>query len=213
MLCQLYSYTLQHKNINSLHNRNYPFLKCGNIWNRGFVDTVLDVGLPTKEKIQEDDIKGARWPGDLSMKANPHPRKMSILMVPNINRPMSRYFVLLKRYGHWSNEVRKLLNNIFLGNGLASWTNLLASALHLYHSLGFFFWVYVKDCVYEAPAPDLATLPRRIFAVIQTVDVAMLWRIWMESEYLLDILRATRGRPYTCGSECKENAERCRTCY
>jgi hypothetical protein len=59
-----------------------PCTKCGNIWNRGCVDTILDV--PPKEKIQGRDIRGVRWPGDWSTTANPSPREMSIQKVPNL---------------------------------------------------------------------------------------------------------------------------------
>ena len=56
-----------------------------------------------------------------------------------------------------------------------------------------FFSGYVNDRLYEIPVPDLATLRRRIVAVVRTVDVAKLQRVWMELEYHLDILRETRG--------------------
>jgi hypothetical protein len=64
------------------------------------------------------------------------------------------------------------------------WTNHLATAL---------LWGYVKDRVYATPAPDIATVRTRIAAVLEEVDAAMLQRVWMELEYRLDVLRATKG--------------------
>ena len=62
--------------------------------------------------------------------------------------------------------------------------------------LNFLFWGYVKYRVYEIFVSDLAILHGWLVAVLQTVDVAMLQRVWMELEYRLEILLAIRG---ACG--------------
>jgi hypothetical protein len=59
--------------------------------------------------------------------------------------------------------------------------------------LDFFLWGYVKDRVYATPVPDIATLRTQIAAVLEEVDATMLQRVWMELEYRLDVLRATKG--------------------
>ena len=66
---QLHPYTLQQNKINCLHNWNYPSIKFGKIWNKGFVDTVLDI--PPKENIKGSDVREARRPGCWSIIANP----------------------------------------------------------------------------------------------------------------------------------------------
>jgi hypothetical protein len=59
--------------------------------------------------------------------------------------------------------------------------------------LDFLLWGFVKDRVYATPVPDIATLRTRIAAVLERVDAAMLQRVWIELEYLLDVLRPTKG--------------------
>ena len=103
MIFQLHPCMLHHSNINCLHNHNYPYTKCGKIWNRDFVDIVLDV-FPT-EKIQGGYIRGVRWPGDWSITANPSSR---IQKVPNMNRPMRRCSILLEHFSTCSSREARL---------------------------------------------------------------------------------------------------------
>jgi hypothetical protein len=59
--------------------------------------------------------------------------------------------------------------------------------------LNFFLWGYVKDIVYRTPVTSLDELELRIVAAIETVTPQMLENTWRETEYRLDILRATKG--------------------
>jgi hypothetical protein len=44
------------------------------------------------------------------------------------------------------------------------------------------------------PLPrDLADLKARIITAVQTIDAAMLTRVWQELEYRTDVYRVTRG--------------------
>jgi hypothetical protein len=45
--------------------------------------------------------------------------------------------------------------------------------------------------VYATLVPDIATLHTRI--ALEEFDAAMLQRVWMELEYRLDVLSATKG--------------------
>jgi hypothetical protein len=57
--------------------------------------------------------------------------------------------------------------------------------------LDFFLWSYVKDRVYATLVPYIATLRTRI--AVEEFDAAMLQHLWMELEYRVDVLRATKG--------------------
>jgi hypothetical protein len=59
--------------------------------------------------------------------------------------------------------------------------------------MDFFLWGYVKDIVYKTKVRDINDLKQRITDAIATVDEAMLEQTWMETEYRLDVLRATNG--------------------
>ena len=74
----------------------------------------------------------------------------------------------------------------------------MATSLSRPYPLDFFLWGYVKDRVYQTPVNNLATLPRQIVEVIETVDIDMLQRVWREIEYRFDIVRATRGAHVEC---------------
>ena len=52
---------------------------------------------------------------------------------------------------------------------------------------------YSKDRVYATPVVDCDKLKARIQAVVGTVTEELLQNTWREMEYLLDILRATKG--------------------
>jgi hypothetical protein len=57
----------------------------------------------------------------------------------------------------------------------------------------FFLCGYVKDIVYKASVTFLDELKLRIVAAIEIVTPQMLENTWREIDYLLDILRATKG--------------------
>ncbi|GFS86222.1 uncharacterized protein TNCV_661001 [Trichonephila clavipes] len=52
---------------------------------------------------------------------------------------------------------------------------------------------YVKYTVYGTQVNSLEELKQNIQTAVATVDVSMLKRSWMELEYRLDIVRATKG--------------------
>jgi hypothetical protein len=58
----------------------------------------------------------------------------------------------------------------------------------------FFLWGYVKGLVYVPPVPiSIDELKIRIRQAVETVTVDMLYRVWGELDYRLDICRVTRG--------------------
>ena len=59
--------------------------------------------------------------------------------------------------------------------------------------LDFFLWRYVKDKVFSTPVPDITNLKARITDGIATITEDMLENTWRETDYRLDVLRATKG--------------------
>jgi hypothetical protein len=57
----------------------------------------------------------------------------------------------------------------------------------------FFLWGYIKHIVYKTLVTSLNEMMLRIVAAIETVTPQMLENTWRETEYRLDILRATKG--------------------
>jgi len=57
--------------------------------------------------------------------------------------------------------------------------------------LDFFLWRYVKDKVFWTPVPDITNLKARITDGIATVTEDLLENTWRETDYRLDVLRAT----------------------
>ncbi|GBM69667.1 hypothetical protein AVEN_124449-1 [Araneus ventricosus] len=57
----------------------------------------------------------------------------------------------------------------------------------------FFFWGYVKDKVCSREIRDVEDLRASIIASIATVTMEVLQRTWLELDYRLDFLRATKG--------------------
>ena len=58
----------------------------------------------------------------------------------------------------------------------------------------FHLWGYLKDKVYTHPLPEvLKALKRCIKAAVKTIDKDMLFRVWQEIDYRLDICRVTKG--------------------
>jgi hypothetical protein len=55
----------------------------------------------------------------------------------------------------------------------------------------FFMWGYVKDIVYANLVLDLQNLRNRITNAISTITPDMLQCVWIETDYRLDIVRAT----------------------
>ncbi|GBL77128.1 hypothetical protein AVEN_12763-1 [Araneus ventricosus] len=59
--------------------------------------------------------------------------------------------------------------------------------------LDFFFWGYVRYKIYSREIRDVEDIRASIIAAIATVITEMQQRIWLELDYRLDILRATKG--------------------
>jgi len=68
------------------------------------------------------------------------------------------------------------------------WSNALATTIAGYHP-----WGYVKDKVFATPVPDITNLKARITDAFATITEDMLENTWRETDYRLDILRATKG--------------------
>ena len=150
MLFQLHPYSLQHSNINCLHNRNYPSKKCGKIWNK--VSQTRSLTYPQNEK--------SKW---------------SIQTIPNISRPMTIMFQQEGAPVHWSAVVKDLLNRHFLRRWIArdgpiAWPPRSSDITPLYFR-------GTSRTISMKPVPKLPTLRRRIVAVVQTVDIVVLHRV------------------------------------
>jgi len=59
--------------------------------------------------------------------------------------------------------------------------------------LDFFLWGYVKDKVFSTPVPDITNLKARITDAFATITEDILENTWKETDYRLDVLRATKG--------------------
>jgi len=59
--------------------------------------------------------------------------------------------------------------------------------------IDFFLWGYVKDKVFSTPVPDITNLKARITDAFATITEDMLENTWRETDYRLDVLRATKG--------------------
>jgi len=59
--------------------------------------------------------------------------------------------------------------------------------------LNLFLWGYVKDKGFSTPDPDITNLKARITDAFATVTEDMLENTWRGIDYLLDVLRATKG--------------------
>jgi len=73
------------------------------------------------------------------------------------------------------------------------WSDTLAPTIAGYHPLNFFLWGYVKDKVFSTPVPDITNLNARITDDFVTITEDMLENTCSETDYQLDILRATKG--------------------
>ncbi|GBN89927.1 hypothetical protein AVEN_227611-1 [Araneus ventricosus] len=56
-----------------------------------------------------------------------------------------------------------------------------------------FLWDYLKNVAHRTKVHSVVELKQRIQAAIEIVDKGMLQLSWMELEYRLDIIRATKG--------------------
>jgi len=56
-----------------------------------------------------------------------------------------------------------------------------------------FFWRYVKDKLFSTPIAGITNLKERITDAPTTVTEDVLENTWRETDYRLDVLRATKG--------------------
>ena len=56
-----------------------------------------------------------------------------------------------------------------------------------------FYGGYVKDKVFSTPVSDITNLKASITDAFATITVDMLENTWRETDYQLDVLRATKG--------------------
>jgi len=74
------------------------------------------------------------------------------------------------------------------------WSDTLATTITGYHPhLTSFYGGYVKDKLFSTPVPDIANLKARITNIFATITEHMLEIAWRETDYRLDVLRATKG--------------------
>jgi len=59
--------------------------------------------------------------------------------------------------------------------------------------LDFFLWGYIKNIVYAEKIRNLQHLGERITSAIETVTRDMIQKTWQETEFRLDVSRATNG--------------------
>ena len=95
---------------------------------------------------------------------------------------------------HWSSHVRRFLDatfpNRWIGRGGPTpWPPRSPDITPLY----VFLWGYVKDKVFSTPVPDITNLKARITDAFATITEDMLENTWRETDYRLDVLRATKG--------------------
>ena len=74
------------------------------------------------------------------------------------------------------------------------WSDTLATTIAGYHlHLTSFYGGYVKDKVFSTPIRDITNLKARITDAFATITEDMLENTWRETDYRLDVLRATKG--------------------
>jgi len=73
------------------------------------------------------------------------------------------------------------------------WPDTLATTIAWYHPLDFFLWGNVKDKVFSTPVPDITNLKARITDAFAVITEDMLKNTRRETDYRLDVLRATKG--------------------
>ena len=97
---------------------------------------------------------------------------------------------------HWGSHVRRFLDatfrNRWIGrDGPIPWPPRPPDINPT--PLDFLFWGYVRDKVFSTPVPDITNLKARITDAFATITERMLEITWRETDYRLDVLRATKG--------------------
>jgi len=65
--------------------------------------------------------------------------------------------------------------------------------LHIYIYIYDISSLRVKDKLFSTPVPDMTNLKARITDAFVTITEDMLENTWRETDYRLDVLRATKG--------------------
>jgi len=103
---------------------------------------------------------------------------------------------------HWHKEVRVYLNEHLPGHwdGRATATDCTWPPRSPDLTVcDLFLGGFVKDNVYDPPLPKtLPELRERINTAIENVTQDMLWRVWRDWEYRLDICHVTHGTHIEC---------------
>jgi len=73
------------------------------------------------------------------------------------------------------------------------WSDTLATTVAGYHLPSLLFMGYVKDKVFSTPVPDIPNLKAKITDAFTAIPEDMLGNTWRETDYRLDVLRATKG--------------------
>ena len=107
---------------------------------------------------------------------------------------------------HWGSHVHRFLDATFPNRWIGrDGPDTLATTIAGYHPpLDFFLWGYVKDKVFSTPVPDLTNLKARITDAFATIAEDMLGNTWRETDYRLDVLRATKGAHVEVHKCCKK---------
>jgi len=97
---------------------------------------------------------------------------------------------------HSGSHVRRFLDATFPNRWIGRGSDTLATTIAGYHlpsPLTYFLGEYVKDKVFSTPVPDITNLKARITDGFATITEDMLENTWRETDYRLDVLRATNG--------------------
>ena len=95
---------------------------------------------------------------------------------------------------HWGSHVRRFLDatfpNRWIGrDGPTSWPPRSPDITPLTS----FYGGMLRTKVFSTPVPDITNLMARITDAFATITEDMLGNTWRETEYRLDVLRATKG--------------------
>ena len=144
--------------------------------------------------LMHNNIIGPFFFSETTITANTYLDMWQLFVVPQIQDIPDLIFQQDGAPPHWGLAVRAYLDTTYPGRwigrgGPINWPPRSPDIT----PLDFFLWGYVKDQVYQTPVNDIAALRRRITDVITSIPHEMLTNTWVELDYRLDILRATKG--------------------
>jgi len=120
---------------------------------------------------------------------------LELYVAPQLEK--SQPWIIIQQDGappHWVSDVRQFLDatfpNRWIGrDGPTPWPPRSPDIT----PLEFFLWGYDKDKVFSTPVPDITNLKERITDAFATITEDILENAWRETNYRLDVLRATKG--------------------